>query len=100
MQHLIWSTLEDTREQLPVDSDRYPTLAGYTVPHFDAKAEADALFEQLGVPTTYLRTSFNWENFARGFGPTAARTAASCSACRSASAGSPGSRSRTSDAPR
>ena len=69
VRHVIWSTLEDTREHLPVDSDRYPTLDGYTVPHFDAKAEANAQFEQLGVPTTFLQTSFNWENFALGLGP-------------------------------
>lgn len=69
VQHVIWSTLEDTRKHLPVDSDRYPTLDGYTVPHFDAKAEADALFEQRGVPTTFLRTTFYWESFAQGFAP-------------------------------
>lgn len=68
--HVIWSTLEDTRAHLPVNSDRYPTLDGYTVPHFDAKAEANALFEQLGVPTTFLQTTFNWENFAVGLGVT------------------------------
>jgi uncharacterized protein YbjT (DUF2867 family) len=70
VQHVIWSTLEDTRGHLPVGSDRYPTLDGYTVPHFDAKAEANALFEQLGVPTTFLQTSFNWENFSVGLGAT------------------------------
>jgi len=70
VQHVIWSTLEDTRDHLPVDSDRYPTLDGYTVPHFDAKAEANALFERLGVPTTFLQTTFYWENFAVGLGPT------------------------------
>jgi hypothetical protein len=32
----------------------------YRVPHFDAKAEADAFFA--GVPTTFLRTSFYWDN--------------------------------------
>jgi uncharacterized protein YbjT (DUF2867 family) len=69
VQHVIWSTLEDTRGHLPVGSDRYPTLDGYTVPHFDAKAEANALFEQLGVPTTFLQTTFYWENFGVGLGP-------------------------------
>jgi uncharacterized protein YbjT (DUF2867 family) len=69
VRHVIWSTLEDTRGHLPVGSDRYPTLDGYTVPHFDAKAEANAQFERLGVPTTFLQTSFNWENFAVGLGP-------------------------------
>jgi uncharacterized protein YbjT (DUF2867 family) len=39
------------------------------VPHFDAKAEANAQFERLDVPTTFLQTSFNWENFAVGLGP-------------------------------
>ena len=34
-----------------------PTLQGkYKVPHFDAKGEADALFTQAGVPTTFLLT--------------------------------------------
>src|SRR4029078_12132303 len=32
----------------------------YRVPHFDAKAEADAYFK--GLPVTYLVTSFYWDN--------------------------------------
>jgi hypothetical protein len=32
----------------------------YRVPHFDAKAEADAYFS--GLPTTILVTSFYWDN--------------------------------------
>ena len=32
----------------------------YRVPHFDAKAEADAYFQ--GLPVTYLVTSFYWDN--------------------------------------
>jgi uncharacterized protein YbjT (DUF2867 family) len=32
------------------------------VPHFDAKGEADQIFRDLGVPTTFLLTSFYWEN--------------------------------------
>jgi uncharacterized protein YbjT (DUF2867 family) len=40
-----------------------PTLQGkYKVAHFDAKADADAAFTELGVPTTFLLTSFYWEN--------------------------------------
>src|SRR5687767_13647785 len=35
--HVIWSTLEDTRKHLPVDSDRYPTLDGYTVPRSEER---------------------------------------------------------------
>jgi uncharacterized protein YbjT (DUF2867 family) len=40
-----------------------PTLQGkYKVAHFDAKSEADQTFRDLGVPTTFLLTSFYWEN--------------------------------------
>jgi uncharacterized protein YbjT (DUF2867 family) len=64
IQHAIWSTLEDTRQFVPLGDTRIPTLMGhYKVPHFDAKAEADAYFATLGVPVTYLITSFYWENF-------------------------------------
>ncbi|MET0425329.1 MAG: NmrA/HSCARG family protein [Actinoplanes sp.] len=71
LQHVIWSTLEDTRDHIPVHDDRMPTLQGkYKVPHFDAKADADALFTEAGVPTTFLRTTFYWENLATGWGAT------------------------------
>ncbi|HEY7502978.1 MAG TPA: NmrA/HSCARG family protein [Gemmatimonadales bacterium] len=64
VRHVIWSTLEDTRRFIPLNDDRMPTLQGrYKVPHFDAKGEADALFTKAGVPTTFLLTSFYWENF-------------------------------------
>jgi uncharacterized protein YbjT (DUF2867 family) len=71
VRHVIWSTLEDSRKYVPLDDPRMPTLMGrYKVPHFDAKAECDAVFESLGVPTTYLLTSFYWENFIHfGMGP-------------------------------
>ena len=62
-QHVIWSTLEDTRKWVPLEDDRMPTLMGkYKVPHFDAKGEADGIFRELGVPTTFLLTSFYWDN--------------------------------------
>ena len=80
VQHVIWSTLEDTRKWVPLDDDRMPTLMGkYKVPHFDAKGEADQIFRELGVPTTFLLTSFYWDNFIYfGVGPAArARTASS-----------------------
>jgi uncharacterized protein YbjT (DUF2867 family) len=69
--HVVWSTLEDTRRWVPLDDDRMPTLHGkYKVPHFDGKGEADAIFRDLGVPTTFLLTSFFWENFIHfGSGP-------------------------------
>ncbi|MDB4870682.1 MAG: NmrA/HSCARG family protein [Gemmatimonadales bacterium] len=71
VKHVIWSTLEDTRESIPLSDDRMPTLMGkYKVPHFDGKGEANAIFKELGVPTTYLVTSFYWENFIYfGMGP-------------------------------
>ncbi len=70
VQHVIWSTLEDTRLRVPLNDDRMPTLMGrFKVPHFDAKGEADASFTELGVPTTFLTTSFFWENLVGGMGP-------------------------------
>lgn len=64
LQHVIWSTLEDTRKWVPLDDERMPTLQGkYKVPHFDAKGEADQIFKDLAVPTTFLRASFYWDNF-------------------------------------
>jgi uncharacterized protein YbjT (DUF2867 family) len=64
VKHVVWSTLEDTRRRVPLDDPRLPTLMErYKVPHFDAKGEADAFFAQAGAPTTYLVTSFYWDNF-------------------------------------
>jgi len=63
LQHVIWSTLEDTRQWVPLSDDRMPTLQDkYKVPHFDAKGEANHFFTDLGVPTTFLLTSFYWDN--------------------------------------
>jgi uncharacterized protein YbjT (DUF2867 family) len=71
LEHVIWSTLEDTRKWVPLDDDRMPTLMeSYKVPHFDSKGEADDIFRELGVPTTFLLTSFYWDNFIFfGMGP-------------------------------
>jgi uncharacterized protein YbjT (DUF2867 family) len=64
VQHVVWSTLEDTRRWVSMDDDRMPTLMDeYKVPHFDAKGESDAIFAELDVPTTNLLTSFYWDNF-------------------------------------
>jgi uncharacterized protein YbjT (DUF2867 family) len=61
VKHVIWSTLEDTRQLMSADDTRMPILQGkYRVPHFDAKAEANAAFA--GLPVTYLVTSFYWDN--------------------------------------
>ena len=63
VKHAIWSTLEDTRQFVPLDDERMPTLMQhYKVPHFDAKGEANAYFTAAGVPTTFLLTSFYWDN--------------------------------------
>jgi uncharacterized protein YbjT (DUF2867 family) len=69
--HTIWSTLEDTREFIPLSDDRMPTLGEhYKVPHYDAKGEANHLFSDAGVPVTFLQTSFYWDNFIYfGMGP-------------------------------
>jgi len=71
LQHVIWSTLEDTRRWVPLSDDRMPTLmAKYKVPHFDAKGESDHVFSDMGVPTTFLLTSFYWDNLIHfGMGP-------------------------------
>src|SRR5947209_6969414 len=64
VQHVIWSTLEDTRKWVPLSDNRMPTLMGkYKVPHFDGKGEADSHFTAAGVPTTFMLTSFYWDNF-------------------------------------
>ena len=64
LEHVIWSTLEDTRRWVPLGDNRMPTLMGkYKVPHFDAKGEADEVFRREGVPTTFLLTAFYWDNF-------------------------------------
>ncbi len=71
VQHVIWSTLEDTRKWVPLSDSRMPTLGGkYKVPHFDGKGEVDPVFTDLGVPTTFLLTSFYWDNLIHfGMGP-------------------------------
>ncbi len=61
VKHVVWSTLEDTRKLMKADDTRMPMLQGrFRVPHFDAKAEADAAFA--GLPTTFFMVSFYWDN--------------------------------------
>lgn len=71
LRHAIWSTLEDTRLWVPLEDARMPTLMEhYKVPHFDAKGESDRIFTEMGVPTTFLLTSFYWDNLIHfGMGP-------------------------------
>jgi uncharacterized protein YbjT (DUF2867 family) len=72
VQHVIWSTLEDTRKWVPIDDNRMPTISEkYKVPHFDSKGEADNHFTEQKLPVTFLLTSGYWENFIYfGWGPT------------------------------
>lgn len=68
--HVIWSTLEDTRELRPLDDERMPVLQEkYNVPHFDAKGEGNKLFTEAGVPTTFLNTTFFFQGFLDAFLP-------------------------------
>ncbi len=71
LQHVIWSTLEDTRQWVPLSDDRMPTLMGkYKVPHFDSKGESNHFFTDAGLPTTFMLTSFYWDNLIHfGMGP-------------------------------
>jgi uncharacterized protein YbjT (DUF2867 family) len=63
LQHVVWSTQEDTRALLAERGSDIPELAGgFRVPSYDAKGAADEIFRQLRVPTTFMRTSFYWES--------------------------------------
>ena len=56
--HVIWSTLEDSRNWISLDSDSMPTLMGnYKVPHFDAKGESNKFFKRSWC-AYYLYDSF------------------------------------------
>lgn len=62
IKHVVWSTLEDTREAMK--NSTIPKFnEKYTVPPFDTKAEGDRFFVESGVPTTFFITPFYWDNF-------------------------------------
>ena len=69
--HVIWSTLEDTRQYIPLDDNRMPTInEKYKVPHFDGKGESDQYFLDAAVPVTFMLASYYWENMIYfGMGP-------------------------------
>jgi uncharacterized protein YbjT (DUF2867 family) len=71
VEHVIWSTLEDTRLWVPLDDDRMPTLnEKWKVPHYDGKGASDSEFTDRELPVTLLQTSFYWENMIYfGMGP-------------------------------
>ncbi|NWG29764.1 MAG: NmrA/HSCARG family protein [Ignavibacteriaceae bacterium] len=72
VKHVIWSTLEDTRNWIPLSDNRMPTLQDkYKVPHFDGKGESEKYFTEHKLPVTFLLTSAYWENIIYfGWGPT------------------------------
>lgn len=71
IKHAIWSTLDDTRKFYPLGDNRMPTLMGkFKIPHFETKGGSDHFFTDHGVPTTFLQTTFFWDNFIFfGMGP-------------------------------
>jgi uncharacterized protein YbjT (DUF2867 family) len=63
LRHVIWSTLEDSRRWILPNDERMPFLKGeYRVPHADSKGASDHYFSDLGIPVTFLLTSFYWES--------------------------------------
>jgi uncharacterized protein YbjT (DUF2867 family) len=71
LKHVIWSTLEDVRNWVPLDDSSMPTLHGkYKVPHFDGKGASDHYFIDAGLPVTFLLPSYYWDNLIHfGMGP-------------------------------
>lgn len=71
LKHVIWSTLEDVRNYVPLEDESMPNLREiYKVPHFDGKGASDQFFIDAGVPTTFLLASYYWENLIYfGMGP-------------------------------
>jgi len=66
---VIWSRSRHSQAGSLSDTDA-DAGGRYKVPHFDAKGEADRIFTELGVPTTFLLTSFYWDNLIHfGMGP-------------------------------
>jgi uncharacterized protein YbjT (DUF2867 family) len=71
LKHVIWSTLEDVRNYVPLDDDSMPTLREkYKVPHFDGKGASDHYFTDAGLPVTFMLPSYYWDNLIYfGMGP-------------------------------
>lgn len=65
VKHLVFSTLEDPRKEVLLKAFRepFPTQPGRIVPHFETKAEIEEYIRGLGIPATFLLTSFFYENF-------------------------------------
>lgn len=63
LKHVVYSTLEDTREYYPAGEGITSEDGKYRAAHMDVKGEGDQFFTDLEVPTTLLLTCFYWENF-------------------------------------
>jgi uncharacterized protein YbjT (DUF2867 family) len=61
LQHVVYSTLEDTRKFYPVED--LSSVDKYRASHMDVKGEGEQFFIDLEVPTTFLLTTPYWENF-------------------------------------
>ena len=49
LQHVVWSTMEDTRQWVPLSDNGMPTLRNkYKVPHCDGKGESNHFFDGCG----------------------------------------------------
>jgi TonB family protein len=60
LQHVVWATLEDPGQTLLQHDDLTPTFKdGRWVPDSDGKSETDGVFAKVGVPTTFLQTSWD-----------------------------------------
>ncbi|WP_017814805.1 NmrA/HSCARG family protein [Paenibacillus shenyangensis] len=72
LQHVIWSTLDDPLQLVSLDDERIPTVMGkHKLPQAEGKAAGNHEFIRRNIPTTFLLTSFYWENFLYpGMGPT------------------------------
>ena len=62
LQHVIYSTLEDSREFYLRNGETFEA-GQYRAAHLDVKGEGDRFFKDYSVPTTYLLTTFYWDNF-------------------------------------
>ena len=67
LRHVIWSTADDTRPHFNRTGSSIPCMeGGFATPHLDAKAEANAFFTELRVPTTFLQAAYYYESLTGG----------------------------------
>ena len=72
VKHVIWSTLEDTRKWVPLSRRPHADADGASTRCRTStrRARRTTSSRDAGVPTTFLLTSFYWDNFIHfGMGP-------------------------------